>query len=197
MRRFGSVGWAFTILALAIVVAGGCESDGPSELLCLEEPQQPIARLKFLFGGAVTTDSLGFVYFTVDYPEEPKRPVLCSIKISDGDSSRVVELGSSTSDSFDEFMILLTNGHENSIGMTFSSGSNLGWSIGGPHPESRVLYDVSEYTGAPDLMRQTIERVTLAVTRASMKFPGRDPNGDGRWMEFWVTVEIRFWGIEE
>lgn len=197
MRRLGP-GICLGIIFLFLMSAfSGCGSDENSVCLCPEAPQQPLARLTFSFGGSVATAPADFVYFKVEYPDAVESPVLCNLKISDGDSSRVINLNSETSPAFDDFMALLLNGSDEQIKRSIGSGDSHGWSVSTLYPESDTLYDVAVYSGYPDLKRQQVERVEAVVTKADVKSPGRDPNGDGNWVDLHVAVEVQFFGSEQ
>ena len=187
---------AIRILGAALfIVASMCGCAGDDNP-CYPSSPDPIARMVFSYrNGWRTLPTSDCLWFRASYPLAEGMPSLGDVEIRDGDEGKVVPLDSDSSSSFDSFIALLVNGTEDFIRckLFLETASGETCTIN-TLPESRALFDFAVYSEAPDLAGQEVTRVEAVIDRAIIKSPGRDPNGDGMWVDLDVTIEVLFFG---
>lgn len=199
MKRLPNDSVELLTLALACTLIGICGCAGDNDPVIPQETVMPglIAQMEFSGGGGAVTSPIEFIRFRVGYPEEQGDPNLGVIGIRDGDEGRTVEFSSDTSTTFDAFMALICDGSDELVQGVFWWSATPGGSIGVERPESESFLDGAGPGSAPDLAGEPVDRVEATITRSVVNCPGSDPNGDGNWVDYQVTVVISFYGPDE
>jgi len=87
---------------------------------------------------------------------------------------------------------VLTNGTDDWFGFSATTTFGAGASGGLGLSESMVFAGSLGLNGV-DFLGSTIDRVELMIANP-LSVPGRDPNGDGQWLDFNIDASIRIYG---
>jgi len=173
---------------------GGCSND--EQVLGLdpeiEEGPQALAKFQSFAGGGSVCSPTDFVHFQFGYRTESEA-VYFGGNIRNEDEGQTIELNEDSTQKFISFFSMINNGEDDLIYREFSWGSSSGGSSGGGNLESEVLIDRVIPSEAPDLNETPAIRAEIHFERVSIECPGRDPNGDGNWLDFHVSVVVSFY----
>ena len=81
----------------------------------------------------------------------------------------------------------ITDGHDGLVWTTGDYGS-------GGHSSGQYERNVFASAGSPDLIGYSISSIDLHFNALTLDSPGRDPNGDGNWTDYYDNVTVTFHG---
>ena len=169
------------LLAGMMVLIGGCSDD--DDPVAPESPSDEVLgvmELDFNFSGRTIADSLIVSLRVGVHRHEPF--FLFEFRATNDLSGSEITVDASTNPEFTDAVSLLVNGVDNELRfeLEFLPGPG-GTSV--TQPES-VFFD-GGVSGdfLPDFAGAEITHVSIAIDVLSLEIPGRDPNGDGIWVD--------------
>lgn len=125
--------------------------------------------------------------------EETTRIPVFGLPISSADEATTIRVDRSNNPSFEDAVALLTNGRDDRIGVARSGA------LPPPSGGGRSVMESEWIAGSPgaippDFAGAEITHVLVHVDRADVEIPGRDPSGNGEWIDFDLAFRVEVWG---
>lgn len=183
-----------TGLVLATLVAA-CGGD-PAGLVTVHPPEL-IGDIEVGTSGGTTSPTLVLsvsLWVGEDVPEEETARIpVFGFPISSADQGTTTRVDRTNNPSFEAAVALLTNGTDDRIGL---SRSGVSPPPGGGGESTMESAWIAGSPGAipPDFAGAEITHVLVHVDRADVQVPGRDPAGDGEWIDFDLAFRVEVWG---
>jgi len=95
---------------------------------------------------------------------------------------------------FDAVVDALTNGENDIVWLIISLQSEAQHGAVGDF-ESLIFFDDPDGTAQVDLQGYEIHQVDFGLDRFVLSSPGEDPNGDGIWTDYDVSMSLAVWGL--
>lgn len=181
-------------LALAtLLTACGGDAVGP----VTTHPPELLGDIEVGTNGGTSSPTLVLsvsLWVGVDRPgEETTRVPVFGFPITSADEGTTIRVDSTNNPSFEAAVALLTNGTDDRIGLS-RSGVLPPPSGGGVSVMESAWIAGSAGATPPDFEDAGITHVLVHVDRADVQAPGRDPAGDGEWIDFDLAFRVEVWG---
>ncbi len=188
-ERIGMKRYVMAIVLLAaFCILSGCGNDE-----CPTCPEPPIAQFSFVFSGG-TAEQIESLRCALGYETHTYADTIATVILQDGDMGIRRTFDAENSPNFVAFSEMMTNGIDDTMRLT-------AWRLPGGLPMSvgsseSVLF-MGGLTGDmnPDLAGAQITKVMMTIRMVIISVPGHDPNGNGNWTDYNITIDYFVFGV--
>ena len=181
------------VLLAAFCILSGCGNDECPT--CPEPPaaDYPIAQFSFVFSGG-TAEQIESLRCALGYETYTYADTIATVILQNGDMGIRRTFDAENSPNFVAFSEMMTNGIDDTMRLT-------AWRLPGGLPMSvgsseSVLF-MGGLTGDmnPDLAGAQITKVMMTIRMVIISVPGHDPNGNGNWTDYDITIDYFVFGV--